>query len=43
MGFFDKLFGRSKDVAEDVGQKTEEYGGKAVDATKDVGDDVRRR
>jgi hypothetical protein len=37
MGFFDRLFGRGKDVAEDVGQKAEEYGDKAMDTPKDVG------
>ena len=44
MGFFDKLFGRTKDVAEDVGQKDEsEYGGEAYDKTKDVADDVGQK
>jgi hypothetical protein len=40
MGFFDKLFGRGKDVAEDVGQKTEEYGEKAMDTAGDAAKDV---
>ena len=38
MGFFDRLFGRGKDVAEDVGQKADQYGDKAMDVAKDVGD-----
>ena len=41
MGFFDKLFGRGKDVAEDVGQKTEEYGDKGMDAAKDAGGEAK--
>ncbi len=43
MGFFDKLFGRSKDVAEDVGQKAEEYGGEAYDKAKDAAGDVGQK
>jgi hypothetical protein len=38
MGFFDKLFGRGKEAAEDVGQKAEEYGDNAIDTARDVGD-----
>jgi hypothetical protein len=40
MGFFDRLFGRGKEAAEDVGQKAEEYGDKAEDAFDTAKDKV---
>ena len=37
MGFLDKLLGRGKEAAQDVGDAGKDVGSKAMDATDDVG------
>lgn len=41
MGFLDKLLGRSKDVATDVGESAKDLGDKAADTASDLGDKAK--
>jgi hypothetical protein len=41
MGFLDKLLGRGKDAAQDVGDKAQDVGEKTKDVASDAGDKAK--
>jgi len=41
MGFLDKLLGRGKDAAQDVGDTAKDVGDKATDGASDAGDKAK--
>lgn len=41
MGFLDKLLGRGKDAAQDVGDKAQDLGEKTKDVASDAGDKAK--
>ena len=41
MGFLDKLLGRSKETAQDIGESAKDLGDKATDTASDLGDTAK--